>query len=346
MRRIFLALSVAAVFFICACQTVNNQNNYVLRSQNVLLSNLCEKYHLAWTWDSISQIITLDLKNTEAKILVGSNVVLVGGQQVQLSRQVEMLGSQITVPADFEQRVIEPSFQREPLEVLQTERKFTTVLIDAGHGGHDTGAIARNGIFEKDIVLDVAKRVGKYFEQHGLKVEYTRASDRFVTLDDRTEFVSRHPEADLFLSIHANSSRSRSAYGVEVYSLRPLDYEGQHETRRLSNQDLFFSKIPMDTSSKEVGSIVADMLYSHKQRDSSVLARKVAQNTAWMARTKNRGIRESRFFVLRNTLIPAVLVEIGFLSNTKEERLLETPEYRQKIAHGIAKGVLDYARVK
>ncbi|MBF0478998.1 MAG: N-acetylmuramoyl-L-alanine amidase [Candidatus Omnitrophica bacterium] len=346
MKKFLMLAALACTVILGACQTAVPPNNYVIQNQNVPLNHLCEKYHVAWMWDNISEIVILNFKNTEARLLVGSDVVMAGGQQIVLSRPVEMMGSQIVVPSDFERRVLEPSFQKSNSAGITEERKFTTVLIDAGHGGHDTGAIARNGMHEKDIVLDVAKRLGEKLEQRGIKIFYTRKNDTFVSLEDRTEFVSRHADADLFVSVHANSARVRGPYGIEVYSLRPLDYESLHESKREANQDLMFSKIPMAPGSRDVENIVSDMLYSHKQRDSFYLARKIAQNTAYMARTKNRGAHEARFFVLRNTLIPAVLVEIGFMSNPKEEQLLETTNHRQQIAEGIAKSILDYARIK
>ncbi len=220
-------------------------------------------------------------------------------------------------------------------------KKIQQIVIDPGHGGKDPGAIGVKGLQEKGVVLDIAKRLKKILEHDGVQVKMTRETDEFISLPERTQFASR-TKADLFISIHANSSPARSICGMEVFSLSDLGSWERNEVQRKENQRILFNRLAMKAMPAQVQDIVEDMLYCHKQTESDILALKVIDKTTKLAKTKNRGLKYSRFFVLRNTLVPAVLVEVGFLTNPKEEALLNTGAYRQKIADGLAASLLDY----
>ena len=219
--------------------------------------------------------------------------------------------------------------------------KVHEIILDAGHGGKDPGALAPVGLREKDVVLDIAQRLAEILKDRGVKVIMTRANDVFISLQSRTEIASQS-KADLFLSIHANSSPTHSVAGVEVFSLKDLGYVEKNEVQRKTNSELMFQTLAMKQGSRDLENILEDLLYSHKQAQSLSLAKTLSETVSQEANTENRGSKTSHFYVLRNTLIPAVLVEIGFLTHPREGKLLQTSAYRQKIAEGLARGILLY----
>lgn len=343
--RFFLVSLLCAGIYGCATvpspQTA--EETIEISYKEILLDDLCAFYNVSWSWDGIGQIITLEYKGQVIKFMVGSEVVLSSGQPIKLSAPVQIVKSRIIMPVDFEQKVLLPLVRpyQETIDA-QVVPLVRTVVLDAGHGGKDTGAIGFSGVREKDVVLDITRRLGKILSQNGFEIHYTRENDVFVSLEKRTEIASRVAHADLFVSIHANSARARNAYGLEVFSLKDLDYAGHSEVQRRTNHRKLFGQLAMKKNSFELDRIVESLLYENKQKQSAVLAEKMARNVSRFVQTKNRGEKDSRFFVLRNTLVPAVLMEVGFLSNAKEERLLRSSAYRQKVAYAIAQSIIEY----
>lgn len=343
MRSVFriwlVILSLALVA--SGCATVPRRGDFRNR---IYLKDLCDRYAIAWQWDHISQAVDLKLDGTGIRLLVGSNLLLLGKEPVKLNSPVFIDQSSVILPYDFKAKVMDRFAQRFSEKAPRPPRvfkKLREVVIDAGHGGKDPGALGVLGLKEKTVVLDVALRLKKLLEAAGVKVTMTRQDDTFISLEERTAIASRS-SADLFISIHANASPARGVHGVEVYCLRDLGTLEKNEARRQANHALMFKNLSMKKGSLSLEDIVADMLYTHKQSVSPALAADLASRVAQSARTQDRGDKQSRFFVLRNTLIPAVLAEIGFVTNPKEGRLLKTDDYRQKIAEGLAKGLLGY----
>lgn len=302
------------------------------------LSDLCEQYGIQFQMDNISQVITLRYADREAKVIVGSNTVVVDGEKISLSEPLKRRRGAIIVPADFTGKVI----QRLAKASGALIRRTFTVVVDAGHGGKDPGALSRNGTKEKDIVLDIARRLKKGLEEKGFRVTMTRDRDEFISLEERTEIATR-VKADLFVSIHANSHPSRAVDGVEVYSLRDLESHEKRDPQRLKNQRILFQNLQMKTGDKTLESVIADMLFQHKMAESHLLAGRLVKGTTMSAQANNLGAKRAGFFVLRNTLIPAALVEVGFLTNAREENSLKDPSYRQKIADGLTESLFGYA---
>jgi N-acetylmuramoyl-L-alanine amidase len=163
-------------------------------------------------------------------------------------------------------------------------------------------------------------------------------------LNTRTEVASTTP-ADVFVSIHVNSNLTRKVSGVEVYTLMDLNRVEKMEEQRRDNQRRLFGALQMDTADADVGEIVSDMLYDQKQVSSRALAADIMMRLSQIIKNnKPRAVKRSHFFVLRNTLIPAVLVEVGFISNPKEERLLKTAAHRQRIAQVVARSIMTYGK--
>ena len=219
--------------------------------------------------------------------------------------------------------------------------KIGRIVVDAGHGGHDTGTIGPDGLQEKDLVLDVALRLGKLLEKRmGADVTYTRDDDTFIPLETRTA-IANQAEADLFISIHANSSRDPGARGIETYY---LNFTSSKDALEVAARENAVS----DQSIHELQDLVKKIALKEKIEES----REFAGDVQWGLRTgmsvkgaamRDRGVKKAPFVVLIGANMPSVLAEISFLSNPKDEQKLKTPEYRQKIAEALFKGIVRYA---
>jgi N-acetylmuramoyl-L-alanine amidase len=219
--------------------------------------------------------------------------------------------------------------------------KIGRIVIDAGHGGHDTGTIGPNGVMEKEVVLDVALRLGRLLETRlGADVIYTRDDDTFIPLETRTA-IANEKQADLFVSIHANSSPDATARGVETYY---LNFTSSPDALEVAARENAVS----EKSIHELQDLVKKITLKEKIEESRELASDVQQSlyTGLSARNsslKNRGVKKAPFVVLIGANMPSILAEISFVSNPTDEAKLDTPEYRQKIAESLYKGVAKYA---
>ena len=219
--------------------------------------------------------------------------------------------------------------------------KINRIVIDAGHGGKDTGTIGPHGLMEKDLCLDVALRLGSLIQEKlpGTQVIYTRKDDTFVPLEQRTA-IANEAKADLFISVHANSSHDHAARGIETYYLNFATSEESMEVAARENalaqeslhdlQDLI-KKIARNDKieeSKELAGDIQDSLTHRMQL--------VSQNE------RNRGVKKAPFVVLIGANMPSVLSEISFLSNPYDERLLRKGDQRERIAEGLYRGITSY----
>jgi N-acetylmuramoyl-L-alanine amidase len=214
--------------------------------------------------------------------------------------------------------------------------KFRIVL-DAGHGGWDLGTVGRQGLLEKDLVLDVTQRLGKLLQARlGSEVIFTRTDDTYLPLEQRADFAN-HAQADLFVSVHANYSTSASARGVETYYTNLFSAPGSREVDK--HDDGTFSQLtPVSLSagglhekieeSRRLAASVQHSLYSTLASNSPTI--------------RNRGIKDSAFVVLTGTTMPAILTEISFVSSPADEHNLQSAAYRQQIAEALYKGIAGY----
>ena len=218
--------------------------------------------------------------------------------------------------------------------------KINRVVIDPGHGGHDQGTEGARGLVEKELVLDVAMRVGKLVQDRmGAEVIYTRTDDTFVPLEGRTA-LANEKKADLFLSIHANSSPIPRIAGVETYY---LNINGSKDAMDVAARE----NASAQKSIFELQDIIRKITLRDKSEESHEFAKRV-QASLYSLSTKNfpgskdRGVKSAPFVVLIGANMPSVLAEIGFVSNSREESLLKKPDYRQKVAESIYKGMEKY----
>ena len=220
--------------------------------------------------------------------------------------------------------------------------KIRRVVLDPGHGGHDDGTVGPTGLMEKDLVLDVALRLGKLIESRmGSQVIYTRTDDTFIPLERRTAIANEN-KADLFLSIHANSSSYPRIAGVETYY---LNFTTSPEALAVASRENASS----DKSVFELRDLIQKITLQDKIEESREFANCIQSAlfrfTARYDRgIKYRGVKKAPFVVLIGASMPSVLAEIGFLSNRREEALLKKPVHRQKLAEALYRGVYKYAQ--
>ena len=219
--------------------------------------------------------------------------------------------------------------------------KISRIVIDPGHGGHDTGTIGPTGLMEKDLCLDVALRLGKIIQQRlpGAEVVYTRSDDTFIPLEERTR-IANESKADLFISIHANSSRDHGARGVETYY---LNLKGSPDAMEVAARENATAQESIHDLEDMVKKIAQSEKIDESREFASDIQDSLARRVQQMNKTvKDRGVRKAPFVVLIGADMPSILTEISFLSNPADERLLKKPEQRQKVAEGLYQGVASY----
>ena len=219
--------------------------------------------------------------------------------------------------------------------------KIGRIVIDAGHGGHDTGTIGPTGLMEKDLCLDVALRLGKIIQQRlpSADVVFTRSDDTFIPLEERTH-IANEAKADMFISIHGNSSPDIAARGIETYY---LNLKGSPEAMEVAARENAAS----EQGIHELEDLVKQIARTEKIDESREFAEDVQESLSKRMQkavkpVKNRGVRKAPFVVLIGADMPSILTEISFLSNPADEKLLKQPEHRQRVAEGIFQGIAGY----
>ena len=245
----------------------------------------------------------------------------------------------------IQNKFISQEVSSNPVDLYQEKKKwkFDTIIIDPGHGGKDPGAVGYRGTKEKDIVLDVSKRLARKIERNSkTKVILTREEDIFLRLQDRTKFANAN-EGDLFISIHTNAAEDRRASGFETFLIGPnkneaavrvaarenaaLELEG-FSGKKLTNEDLIKATIAQSAfaaKSEEFASLVQNEIKKRVQ-------------------SKDRGVKQAGFYVLMGASMPNVLIELGFISNPNEEKKLNSSSYRDMLATSIYYAVLKYQK--
>jgi N-acetylmuramoyl-L-alanine amidase len=219
--------------------------------------------------------------------------------------------------------------------------KIGRIVIDAGHGGHDTGTIGPTGLMEKDLCLDVALRLGKSIQARlpSAEVLFTRDDDTFIPLERRTE-IANEAKADLFISVHANSSQDRQARGIETYY---LNFTASSDAMEVASRENALS----ENAVHDLQNLVTKIARNEKIEESRDLATMIQDSLSKRMENsnrgeRNRGVRKAPFVVLIGADMPSVLAEISFLSNPNDEQWLKKPENRQKVADGLYRGIESY----
>ena len=256
---------------------------------------------------------------TDAALPSGKKV----GQTVQSIASPGKAG--VTVPSDI---------------AAQLGLSMGTVVIDPGHGGSDPGT-DHNDILERDIALDMSRRLGKMLERYGIKVRYTRTANEKVTLESRAR-LANEAKGDLFVSLHLNANASESINGFETYF---LDFASSSSAARLAGVENALS----DRKLGDLEGILADLMLGARTQESRRIAEAIQKSVMANVRKRNYtvrdgGVRSAPFHVLLGSGMPGVLVEIGYCTNKAEAKKLKQPAYRDALAEGIASGILSYSR--
>jgi len=227
-------------------------------------------------------------------------------------------------------------------ETEADRRPIRHVIIDAGHGGHDTGAVGPRGVKEKDVTLAMAKRLAEKLRAGGFQVTLTRTDDRYLKLEERTA-IANLSRGDLFVSLHTNANPRRDRSGVETYFLNVTD---DRYARRLAAREN--GTMELEEAPRDLQRILTDLDSKASAGASRTLARLVQKEITARTRqnqgpVRDRGVKSALFYVLLGARMPAVLVETAFISNREEEKRLSSPAYQQLVAEGVTRAVSDFA---
>ncbi len=261
-----------------------------------------------------------------------------GERKTELSRADESIQS--LVPPPTEESVERPQEEKPKPVTVFKPGKIRRIVVDPGHGGHDPGAMNADGTREKDVVLQIGLKLAKKIrDELGIDVVMTRSSDIFIPLEERTAIANK-VNADLFISIHANSSLSKSAAGIETYYLNLAKTEKAARVAAREN----------NTSLDKVNllqAILFDLMANYKLNDSARLADDVQKDLhrkvdKQFGGAKNLGVKQGPFYVLVGATMPSILVETAFISNSTEVDRLKNPSYQDATVSGIVEGIKDY----
>jgi N-acetylmuramoyl-L-alanine amidase len=233
-----------------------------------------------------------------------------------------------------------------PESTLALSREQDTVIdvivIDPGHGGEDNGAIGPSKIMEKDIVLDIAKKLKDLLERDGFKVILTRDDDRFVPLGDRAS-IANEAGADIFLSIHCNAAENKKARGAIAFFLADAKTDEARAAAALENSVIKFEvQASPNGAVSDLSFIISDMVQNEYLKESADLADIIQQNIKDEADIDSRGVDQAGFFVLNKAYMPSVLVETAFISNKNDEKILKNDQKRQLIAGALRNSILQF----
>ena len=277
------------------------------------IEELTLQHNLAQPIQKNKQIIIND-KKSSLIFHVGSRRLLFNNTLIMMNEPLIIKNNKAFLAPIDTTDTLSPLLARE--ELLK-KYPIKTVLLDPGHGGTDPGAGGKSGLKEKDVVFDIAKRCQKKLQAMGITAVMTRNKDKFIKLVNRPKKATKL-NADIFISIHANSSGNYAANGIETHILPASGFPCTAPSR-------LSKKICKGNKDNKM---------------SLLLAYSIQKSTLTATKAADRGVRRSRFSVLRNATCPAILIECGFLSNLTEEKNLKSPAYRDKVASGIANGII------
>lgn len=357
--KLFAAGALVLFLAGCAAQTPYLKLDPSLRqdirnfsgAQYLPLARLCDVYGLGYKLDSFTNTATVEKASGRIILRSGSDMILSNGVEKRLDRPAILAGGAIFVPVSFARKdlgmivgVGAKTAAAEMPAVPEGPKRFTikTIVIDPGHGGRDVGATGRRlRVREKDMALILARKIRDILERAGIKVIMTRNSDIFIPLSKRADMANRN-SADLFVSIHLNASRSRFMRGFECYYLSNATDDNARALEAFEDSTLKLDKEADAEHSRGLDKTLWDMTLTENRLESAELAGHICDSVERSFTIGNRGVRAARFYVLKYTRMPSVLVEAGYISNRYEELKLKEPEFLDRIAEALANGILKY----
>ena len=334
---------------------IDNKTNGIVitlnTSKNFLKDNIATSIN-SEGWLNITilngKVDSLGIKQSKLQHPIVRSHVIQSKESAQISLLVKMKTDGLTVVSDNEkiELLIHTHHKDNVQKIEQLRKKWTidTIVLDAGHGGKDPGAIGINMLQEKTVTLDIAKQLTKMLERNlGIKVVNTRDEDVFIPLWKRTQ-IANEANGDIFISIHANATATSSKInGFETFLLRVGKTKEAIEVAKRENSVIMLEEQThkyKDLTDAKL--ILATMSQNSIMKSSEDLADIIQQNLAKRLKTKNRGVKQAGFHVLVGASMPNVLIETGFLSNNNETKLLGQSRYRQKIAHAVFSALVNF----
>ena len=339
-----------AILLVSGCATLPTGENIATYSIGAgtyyPLVTLCDLRGVEMQYDVLLRTAYLSKDSQHVSLRVGDALVLVNDNLVHLDSPIDVYQGTIAVPRQFKEQVFDLLFKR-PVAVSRhpgaAKIKLTKVVIDAGHGGNDPGAIGKNDLREKDVNLDIAKRLSSLLRAEGVQTVFTRSTDKFIPLSTRVSIANKSG-ADLFISIHSNAARSRSLCGFEVYYVAPSVSDAKRAALTARSASLSLKDTVFSSDTQDLRAIVWDMIYANSRAESIELSHSLCKVMDSNIDANILGVKNARFQVLKGITMPGILIEVGFVSNLDEERLLRTASYREKIAGGILEGIREYSQ--
>ncbi len=322
---------------------LNLESHEINGSDYVSLCDAAEALDLTISWYFEARIIELRSQKITIELLANSQFVMIDKRDaLRMDRALTFMQGEPLVPASFVTRTLQPYAAR--FGGRKARGSTRVVVLDAGHGGGDPGALGYGGYKEKELTLDIARRVRTVLTERGIKVRLTHDADATVSLAQRAD-VANNAGAAVLVSIHANTVKkdTRTISGSETFYLAQAQTASAAATERLENSPVKNNVNSMWSSlTTRLKRFFLGQHYHNTREQSIILARRVQMRVGAVAVGENRGIKPANLSVLRNTLCPACLVEVGFISNPTDVAYLKKPWYRQKIADAIASGIAEY----
>ena len=334
--------------------------------QYVPLTRACTVYGIQCDWDPYTRRAVLTKGPYIVIAMAGSDRILVNGAEKRLSRPVKFDAGTVYEPVTLVGRnlilMIEgassggsaaPAASRPvpaavpaaapalPVPPVR-HAAVMTVVLDPGHGGKDVGAIGRtHGLLEKDNTLAIARRVSDILTRSGMRVIMTRDTDEFIPLPQRAEIANK-AGADLFVSIHINSARTRFLRGFECYYLSDAADDNARSLEALENSSLKLSDEADVEHSTGLDRTLWDLTFTENRIESAELAERICGSVRGSLPINDRGVKTAKFYVLKHTSMPSVLVEVCYLSNPHDETMLKGKTFQDAVARAVAGGILHY----
>lgn len=297
------------------------------------LEKLCRRHKLDYSFDTLDDMLIITSSDIDMKLLLASSLAYYNGNVLSIKDRPFYSNGKIFVPKELENIISSKPKKAEILRFLPLSLR--TIVIDPGHGGKDPGAISNNGLREKGINLKVARYLKEELNAQGFRVYLTRDRDKYLTLQQRVE-VAKYHNADLFISIHANANRSRKVKGLEIYYLSEK-YLNDQAKDVVKYEDTSL-RVNNRNHSRSAKGAVLDLIRSENTMRSVEFANTLARTLKRMG-LNIKSPKGAPFYVLKNAYVPSVLVEIGYLTNAYEEKLIKKSHYQKQIAQGIALSV-------
>ncbi len=302
--------------------------------------------------DLLDQRLNVNIYGEQLIFLLESSYVFFHSEMYSFSQDIVQKDGKYYIPVVFLKMIFPRIFPdkitiKKDKIIAETpvDSSIRTIVLDPGHGGKDPGAVGYSKKnFEKDIVLTVTKKLKKVLEENlDVEVLLTREKDEFVSLQQRTKFANENT-ADLFISIHCNAHRKEVIDGIEVFYLSTAKTDEARAVEALENKVVYEYEGGLEAVKKynDLAFILADMAQSEHLEESYHLGMKLQNTLVGSTKGYDRGVKQANFYVLRGAFMPAVLIELGFLTNKEEEKKLIKTSYQNKLIQSIYQGIKNF----